>query len=338
MARYTLRKAVHANLLQAVGNTPFRAVLLSHEAGGLSLGSHPEYGLSSVAQQLNPVILPAVFSSGETYQIPIGFRNQEMLMLTNIILLAAAAGIIYYLLRPRKKRETTQELINFKDVSDDGMIELPGNKYRVVLEVIPVNMALRSFEEQAAIWAGFRSMLNSFIVPCTFLIQTRFLNISNYIELIKQQSANLPGTLASYADDLSSWLNKKIEGKTIRDRRYFIILKTDASLVTEEGIRVESEMFDIALKAISNMGKIKLSSKEVETQAKDQLQEAKNIVLGSLSGVDIAVFPLDKKGVLDMLYQTFNRDSAVFMEQSFDKTPVMYPTSNTPDTVLKKLA
>jgi hypothetical protein len=208
----------------------------------------------------------------------------------------------------------------------------------VVIEVIPVNMALRSFEEQAAIWAGFRSMLNSFIVPCTFLIQTRFLNISNYIELIKYQSASLPGTLASYADDLSSWLNKKIEGKTIRDRRYFIILKTDASLVTEEGIRVESEIFDIALKAVSNMGKIKLSSKEVETQARDQLQEAKSIVLGSLSGVDIAAFPLDKKGVLDMLYQTFNRDSAVFMEQSFNEVPVLYPTSDTPDSVLRRLA
>lgn len=257
--------------------------------------------------------------------------------LTDLFLLGGGIGLIYYLLRPQKKKETTQELLNITRIDDDGMIELPGNKYRAVIEVIPVNTDLRSFEENAAIWAGFRSMLNSFVIPHTFLIQTRYLNINNYIEHIKSHAPVIHGTFSAYAEDLASWLNSKIEGKTYRDRRYFVILKTDA-MVAEDGIRIENEVFDTALKAVSNMGKIKLSSEDVETHARDQLHEAKNIILGSLASIDIGAFPLDKKGVLDMLYQTFNRDSASFMEQSFDDLPVLFPVSATPQNVLEKLA
>ncbi len=252
-------------------------------------------------------------------------------------MLVAGAGLVYYLLRPRKKRETTQELLNFKSISDDGVIELPGDRYRAVIEVVPVNMGLRSFEEQAAIWAGFRNMLNSFVIPCTFLIQARYLNIGNYIEYIRAQSSGLPGMFSSYAEELSSWLNAKIEGKTLRDRRYFIILKTDAGMIVEDGIRIESEIFDAALKAVSNAGKTKTSSKEVRIQAYDQLSEAKSMILGSLSGMDIAAFLLDKRDVLDMLYQTFNRDSAAFQEQEFGDIPVLFPVSSTRDNVLSWL-
>lgn len=255
----------------------------------------------------------------------------------DLLLLGAGAGLVYYLLKPQKQKETTQELLKFTDISDDGIIELPGFKFRACVEVVPVNMALRSFEEQAAIWAGFRNLLNSLTVACTFLIQTRYLNIRDYIENLKARSKDLPGSFLPYAEELASWLNAKVEGKSLRDRRYFVILKTDAGALEEEGIRVENELFDAALKSISKVGKAKLPPAEIRRQARDQLNEARNYVLSAFSGMDIAAFPLDRKGVLEMLYQTFNRDSASFFPQSFDEPPVLFPASRTPGDVLRRL-
>jgi hypothetical protein len=50
----------------------------------------------------------------------------------------------------------------------------------------------------------------------------------------------------------------------------------------------------------------------------------------------IVVHSLFKKETLEMLYQTFNRDSASFFPQSFDEPPVLYPKSETPDNVLTR--
>ncbi|HBT19957.1 MAG TPA: hypothetical protein DEA47_01080 [Peptococcaceae bacterium] len=257
--------------------------------------------------------------------------------ISDIALLAAGIGAAYYFLRPQEKKTTTQEILDIVSVSEDGIIELSNFNFRLVIEVTPVNMALRSFEEQSAIWAGFRNMLNSLSLPCTFLIQTRHLNVRDYVEKIKNISRNLPGSFHEYAEDLSLWLTSRAEEKTIRDRRHYLILKTNMNMLNEEGIRIESEIFDTVLKALSDVKKTKIPPSEIRSLARDQLNEAKSYILGSLSGMGIAARALNRKDVLDMLYQTFNRDSGPFMTQDFEE-PVLFPSSKTPEKVLEFLS
>jgi hypothetical protein len=258
------------------------------------------------------------------------------LAVTDFLLLGAGIGAAYYLLRPQKTKETSQELLDITDVTEDGIIELPGFKFRTVIEVVPINMALRSFDEQAAIWIGFRNILNSLSTSCTFLVQTQYLNIRDYVEYIKANTKKLPGEFIPYADELASWLTSKIEGKSLRNRRYYVILKTDASGISEEGIRIDSEIVDTIAKSVSNASKTKMSSDEIRKQAYDQLSEARNLIIGGFTGMGIAAHPLYKKEVLEMLYQTFNRDSASFITQSFEDPPVLYPKSRTPDIAIQR--
>lgn len=252
------------------------------------------------------------------------------------LLLGAGIGAAYYLLRPQKTKETSQELLDITDVTEDGIIELPGFKFRTVIEVVPINMALRSFDEQAAIWIGFRNLLNSLSVACTFLVQTQYLNVRDYTEMIKANAKNLPGEYGPYADELVSWLNSKVEGKTLRNRRYYVILKTDVAGLTEENIRVDNEIVDTVVKSLSSTGKTNMSPDEIRKQAYDQLNEARNLIIGSFSGMGIVAHPLFKKEVLEMLYQTFNRDSASFITQSFEDPPVLYPKSKTPEMAIQR--
>lgn len=256
------------------------------------------------------------------------------MVFTDLLILGAGIGAAVFLLRPQKSKETSQELLDIVDVTDDGVIELPGFKFRAVIEVAPINMALQSFEEQAAIWAGFRNILNSLTVACTFLVQTRYLNITSYIEQIKSYSRTLPEEFTFYADNLSTMLMSKIEGKSLRDRKYYVVLKTDASGISEENIRIDSEIVDTIAKSTSEISKAKMSPDEIRSQAYDQLNEARNLIIGGFTGIGMLAEPLSKNEVLEMLYQTFNRDSASFFPQSFDDPPVLYPKSQTPDNVI----
>jgi hypothetical protein len=255
---------------------------------------------------------------------------------TDFLLLGAGLGAAYFLLRPQKTKETSQELLDIVDVTDDGIIELPGFKFRTVMEVVPINMALRSFEEQAAIWVGFRNILNSLSVACTFLVQTQYMNIRDYVDYIKSHSKGLPSEFSPYADELSTWLSAKIEGKSLRDRKYYVILKTDTSGISEESIRIDSEIVDTIAKSVSEAGKTKMAPEEIRKQAYDQLSEARNLIVGGFTGMGIVAQPLYKKEVLEMLYQTFNRETASFYPQSFEDPPVLYPKSQTPDNVIAR--
>jgi len=97
----------------------------------------------------------------------------------------------------------------------------------------------------------------------------------------------------------------------MRDRRFYVILKDDATDTIESGIQIENQLINTLLKAIPNPQKQILAT-ELHTLVKDELIESSSIVIGGLDAIGIKAIQLDKKSVLEMLYQTFNRDMAPY--------------------------
>jgi hypothetical protein len=64
----------------------------------------------------------------------------------------------------------------------DGILILPNNQYRAILEVAALNFELRSDEEQDAIIDTYESVLNSVGVPLQILIRTREIDMDKYLE------------------------------------------------------------------------------------------------------------------------------------------------------------
>jgi hypothetical protein len=266
--------------------------------------------------------------------------EEGIMALTDILMLAAGAGGIYYLFRPTKKAETAQDLFDYKDITPEGVIELSGDKFRLVLEVEPINMALRSMAEQATIWLGFKNMANTLTIPTTFLLQTRYLNLKDYLERLRANNQNSPELIKKLAEKHIEYLQRETEGKNLRDRRYFIILKIDAaSAGVESGIQIENPILDTVVKSIPK-NRPKTSSPELRKNAVDDLTEAASIVRTSLEAIGIHSATLNKKAVLELLYQTFNRDMApVAMLEDVQSQNMMslFMESRTPEMVLDSL-
>ncbi|MCL6478324.1 MAG: hypothetical protein K6T65_07885 [Peptococcaceae bacterium] len=260
---------------------------------------------------------------------------------TDYLLLAAGAGAVYYLLRPQKKAETTQELLDYVDISQEGIIELTGNKYRLVIEVEPINMALRSLQEQAAIWLSFKNLINSLNLPTTFLIQTRYLNLKDYLDWLRSLNQGKPENIKKLAEEHIDHMQKKTEGKHLRDRRYFIILKIDAaSAGIESGLKIENPVLDTLVKSISKTGNARMSTDEMRQNAQTELFESASIIRGNLDAMGIRSAVLGRKAVLELLYQTFNRDMAPFArmdEVQAQNMLSLFMESKTPETVLANI-
>lgn len=223
-----------------------------------------------------------------------------------------AALVFYYKSKKAKELKppsTTQELINYKDISPDGIVELPNHQYRIVIEVEPVNMMLKSAGEQEAIWVGFRDLINSLTLPVTFLVQTRHLDLRDYLNELQLTivKASTP-ELQAYGKDLCQSLQDKTENN-VRDRRHYIILKIDAQSVAsiDSGIRIENDAINALMSDILPK-KGNMSDKELRAFARQELENMSGVIQGCLNGMEIPSMRLNKLGVLDMIYATLNRD------------------------------
>ncbi len=107
------------------------------------------------------------------------------------------------------KKASSRHQINIKEVKD-GVLILPGNKYRVILETSAVNFELKSEEEQDQIIDTFQNFLNS--LPCSvqILIRTRELDMDGYLEDFMENNNHETNKiykeqLKEYGSLLKSW-------------------------------------------------------------------------------------------------------------------------------------
>ncbi|GBF35471.1 hypothetical protein DCCM_4600 [Desulfocucumis palustris] len=238
-----------------------------------------------------------------------------MSFLSNYGAVAALAAALFILFNKKKEKgekpvTTTQELIRYKNISPGGAVELPNHQYRMVIEVEPVNMALKSHSEQESLWLGFRDLVNALTIPATFLVQSRHLDFKDYIAELQKEIGKAPTPeLQEYGRILCNELGEKTE-KNVRDRRHYIILKIDALAVSsiDSGIKLDNEAINALLSDLKPKRGGHMSDKEISALAVQELDNLAGVIQGCLSGMEIPNIRLGRDGVIDLIYSTFNRD------------------------------
>lgn len=231
-------------------------------------------------------------------------------MLADILFWGAVAVVVWHMFKPAKKpAETAQDLISYKKIYPDGIMELDDFKMRLVIEVEPINMALRSEQEQIVIWNNFRGLMNTMQIPFTMLVMSTYVSMKDYTDHLK--SINHQPKISLLRDELVNYYNQKAEGKVIRDRRFYFILKIDAKEAgIASGVEVESPIMDKLLSAIPSFQKSNMDEEELRDLAMDELNGTSAIIRSILDGMGIASKQLDYAQAVDMLYQMYNRDIA----------------------------
>lgn len=158
-----------------------------------------------------------------------------------------------------KSKTSARNQIAIKGVRD-GILLLPNNQYRAILEVAALNFELRSDEEQDAIIDTYESVLNSVGVPLQILIRTREIDMDKYLEDLQDRRRDEKEEI--YRDQLKNYnefIRTLIADNKILTRHFYIVVpyqptdkneKADFDLV-EEQLRLR---LDIVSKGIAKLG------------------------------------------------------------------------------------
>ena len=126
---------------------------------------------------------------------------------------------------PKSKRKaSSRSQIKIKEVRD-GILVLPGNNYRTILETSSVNFELKSEQEQDVLIDSYQAFLHSLPSDLQILIRVREVDIDGYIERITQSKALEKDEV--YLDQIthySSFVKKLVSGNKILSRRFYIVI------------------------------------------------------------------------------------------------------------------
>lgn len=161
-----------------------------------------------------------------------------------------------FALQKSKSKTSSRHQIAIKGVRD-GILILPGNQYRAVLEVSSLNFELRSEEEQDAIMDTYESFLNSVGSSLQILIRTREIDMDKYLEDLNERLDGETETV--YRDQLKNYdefIRSLISTNKILTRHFYIVVpysthgKTDFELVQEQ----LNLKLDIVAKGMTRIG------------------------------------------------------------------------------------
>src|SRR5581483_8437316 len=83
-------------------------------------------------------------------------------------------------LQKSTRKASARSQIDIKGVKD-GILMLPGEQYRAILTVSPINFELKSEDERDAIIDTYESFLNSVGCPLQILVRTREIDMDKYL-------------------------------------------------------------------------------------------------------------------------------------------------------------
>lgn len=156
-----------------------------------------------------------------------------------------------------KRKAPARSQINIKEVKD-GVLVLPGNKCRMILETSAINFELKSEEEQDQIIDTFQNFLNSLPCPVQILIRTREIDIDGYLQDFLMH--NNHETEKVYKDQLTEYtrfVKKLVSGNKILTRKFYIIIPNAEDKGRQDFTLVKEQLTlsrEIVAKALEKLG------------------------------------------------------------------------------------
>jgi type IV secretory pathway VirB4 component len=182
-----------------------------------------------------------------------------------------------WLLNKSKQKTTSRRQIQIKEVKD-GVITLPNNQYRAVLETSSINFELKSEAEQDVIIDSFQNFLNSLSFPVQILVRVREIDIDQYIEQIlvkkdKEKEEAYKTQIQNYAE----FIRNLVSGNKILARHFYFVI----AFVPDD----RKQDFDLT---------------------REQIRNREDIVVKGLEKIGMKVNNLDSLQVLQLFYNFYN--------------------------------
>lgn len=198
-----------------------------------------------------------------------------------------------------KPGPATQRYLDISEIKEDVVIMKDGT-LRSVLLVASINFALKSEDEQNAIIAAYVQFLNALEYPLQVVIQSRRLNIDNYLERLRESEKNQTNELLRVQiADYRNFVQELVTLGQIMQKQFFVVVPYNPLSDKAKGFFARlSEVFAPALF-------VRLAEERFR-QRKNDLQTRVEHIMGNLGSMGLKAVQLDTQSLIELYYRVYN--------------------------------
>lgn len=204
---------------------------------------------------------------------------------------------------PKKISAATQQYLDIQEIKDDSVVLRDGT-LRAVLLVSSINFSLKSEDEQEAVIESYTQFLNSLSFNLQIVIQSRKLNIDEYLERLKRVEQEQTNELLKVqTGDYRQFVGELVEIADIMTKRFYVVVPYSPAQEHPRGF------FSRVVEAVSPTSIIHLKQKKFE-EYHQELAKRIEAVADSLSAAGLKSVRLDTQSLIELYYATYNPEVA----------------------------
>jgi len=197
----------------------------------------------------------------------------------------------------------TQAFLEVRDIRE-GVLLLKNNSIRGIMMVSSINFALKSEEEQTAVIYAFQTFLNSLDFFCQIVIQSRNINITPYLDGLKDlEDKQTNSLLKEQTSTYREFIKNMVIGDVVMTKSFYIVIPYN--LMEILGVKAAgSNLFSTGAQQNQPM-------KDEEFQrCKTQLWQRMEYVSMGLRRCGLEAIPLTTPELIELFWSIHHPDQA----------------------------
>ena len=197
--------------------------------------------------------------------------------------------------------QSTKQLVDIADIIENIVI-LKNGSLRAIIEVSSINFELRSEGEQIAILQNFQRFLNSTDFPLQIVVNSRKLDIDDYVKVIDKSLESLTSELLKIqAAEYSKFIKELADLSNIMSKKFYIVVPFYVFEAPSKAGLTES------LKSIFKPSTVakQLTPEQLSTY-KNQLLQRVELVFDGLVGLGLKTRLLEGPELMNLYYGLYN--------------------------------
>lgn len=194
---------------------------------------------------------------------------------------------------------STQKYLQIAEIRDDTIIMKDGS-IRSVLLVSSINFALKSEDEQNAIVSAYINFLNSMDSPMQILIQSRKLDLEQYLNYLKDAQAKQTNDLLKIQmAEYQQYITELVALGNIMTKRFYVIVPFEPFSSKTRGFW--ARLGDV----LSPTAVVNMSQKSFAARQRELFTIVDRVISG-LAGMGLRAQVLDTQALIELFYNTYN--------------------------------
>lgn len=182
-------------------------------------------------------------------------------------------------------KNSSQNLLPIKEIRN-GILILNDGNMRALLSTTSINLSLKSEDEQMGIYTGFQSFLNSLDFKVEIFLQSKKIDIRNYLMILKEREQDVSEELLKIQiKEYIKFIQKFTEEQNIMTKIFYVVVPYDIPSIT---------------------GTTKTMSEVEFVKNENQLMQRVSIVASGLTPLGLKVKMADTEEIVSLFYKLYN--------------------------------